>query len=69
VISRSVIRKEFYSEAEEPVLPNMPEPPGKGVECCLYVDADHTGNQLNRRLRTGFFIFLNIAPLIWFSKR
>jgi hypothetical protein len=32
--------KAFYSEAEEPVAPNMPETHGKEVDCCLYVDSD-----------------------------
>jgi hypothetical protein len=62
-------RKEFYTEAKEPLPPNMPEPHGKEVDCHLYVDSDHAGDQLIRRSRTGFFIFLNTAPLIWFSKR
>jgi hypothetical protein len=35
----------------------------------LYVDADHAGDQLIRRSRTGFFLFLNTAPMIWYSKR
>ena len=61
--------KEFYYEAKEPLPPNMPEPRGKEVDCRLYVDSDHAGDQLIRRSRTGFFIFLNTAPLIWFSKR
>jgi hypothetical protein len=54
-------QKEFYSEAEEPVRPNMLEPNGKEVDCCLYIDSDHTGN--------GSFLFLNTAALIWSSKR
>jgi hypothetical protein len=47
----------------------MPQPRGKEVEICLHVDSDHAGDQLVRRLRTGFFVFLNSAPLVWFSKR
>ena len=35
----------------------------------LYVDLDHAGDQLVRCSRTGYFVFLNMAPLIWFSKR
>jgi hypothetical protein len=60
--------KEFYGEAKEPLPPNILEPRGKEVDCRLYVDSDHAGDQLIRRLHTGFFIFLNSAPLIWFSK-
>jgi hypothetical protein len=47
----------------------MPEPCGKEVDCRLYVDSDHARDQLIRCSRIGFFIFLNTAPLIWFSKR
>ena len=61
--------KEFYGEVSEPLPPNMPEPRGKEIEIRLYVDSDHAGDQLVRRSRTGYFVFLNIAPLIWFSKR
>jgi hypothetical protein len=62
-------RKEFYGEVKEPLPPNMPEPRGKEIEIRLNVDSDHAGDQLVRRLRTGYFVFLNTAPLIWFSKR
>jgi hypothetical protein len=61
--------KELYSEAREPLQPKMPEPCGKEIDCRFYVDSDHAGDQLIRRSRTGFSIFLNTAPLIWFSKR
>jgi hypothetical protein len=61
--------KEFYGSINEPVPPNMPDPRGKEVEIRLYVDSDHAGDQLVRRSRTGYFVFLNSAPLIWFSKR
>jgi hypothetical protein len=61
--------KEFYCEAKEPLPPNIPQPRGKEIDCRLYVDSDHAGDRLIRRSRTGFFIFLNTAPLIWFSKR
>jgi hypothetical protein len=61
--------KEFYGSVGEPMPPNMPEPRGKEVEIRLYVDSDHAGDQLVRRSRTGYFVFLNSAPLIWFSKR
>lgn len=35
----------------------------------LFVDSDHAGEKATRRSRTGFFIFLNNAPLVMFSKR
>jgi hypothetical protein len=35
----------------------------------LFVDSDHAGKQFTRRSRTGFVIYLNMAPILWFSKR
>jgi hypothetical protein len=35
----------------------------------LFVDSDHAGDQFTRRSSTGFVIYLNMAPLAWFSKR
>lgn len=34
-----------------------------------FVDASHAANKVNRRSRTGYIIFLNRAPIIWYSKR
>jgi hypothetical protein len=57
--------KEFYGDVGEPIPPNMPKPRGKKAKLQLYVDADHAGDQLIRRSRTGFSLFLNTAPMIW----
>jgi hypothetical protein len=35
----------------------------------LFVDSDHAGEQFTSRSRTGFVIYLNMAPIVWFSKR
>ena len=61
--------QEFYPGAHEPIPPNMPEPRGKGVTTTCFVDADHAGCQLTRRSHTGVVIFVNRAPILWFSKR
>ena len=34
-----------------------------------YVDADHAGDCLTRRSRTGFLVYLNSAPVYWSSKK
>jgi hypothetical protein len=34
----------------------------------LFVDSDHAGEQFTRRSRTGFVIYFNMAPIVWFSK-
>ena len=61
--------KEFYPDAEEPLPPNMPEPRGAPLRVGCYVDADHAGNLMTRRSHSGIFIYLNNAPIQWFSKR
>ena len=34
-----------------------------------FVDADHASNTVTRRLQTGILIFLNKAPIVWYSKQ
>lgn len=59
----------FYDDAREPISVNAPEPRGKEVQLNCFVDADHAGNLVTRRSQTGVLIFLNRAPILWFSKR
>ena len=33
-----------------------------------FCDADHAGNKVTRHSHTGIIIFVNQAPIIWFSK-
>ena len=47
----------------------MPTPLGKSFTCRVYVDSDHAGDQVTRRSRTGFIVFLNSAPIYWSSKK
>ena len=61
--------KEFYPDAEEAIPTNSPEPRGKPVQINCFVDADHAGNTVTRRSQTGILIFLNMAPIYWFSKK
>jgi len=61
--------KTFYRNVKEAIPPNAPEVRGKEVHLRLYVDSDHAGEEVTRCSRTGFFIFLNMAPVVWFSKR
>ena len=35
----------------------------------LFIDFDHAGDRRTRRLRTGYLIYLNLAPITWFSKK
>ena len=61
--------KNFYGDVKEAVPLNAPEPRGKEVDLRLFVDSDHAGDRLTRRSRTGFIIYLNMAPIVWCSKK
>ena len=47
----------------------MPERRGRSVTISSFVDANHAGNVITRRSHTGIFLFVQNAPIIWFSKR
>jgi hypothetical protein len=61
--------KNFYGELKEPIPVDIPETRGKGVDVQMWVDADHAGDKLTRRSRTGFFIYVNSALVMWLSKK
>jgi hypothetical protein len=61
--------KDFYGDVKEAIPPNAPEPRGKPVQMTAFIDSDHAGDLLTRRSRTGVFIYLNRAPIIWHSKK
>ena len=61
--------KSFYGKVKEELPENMPEAIGKELIITCYVDADHAGEKLTRRSRTGFIVFVNSAPVYWYSKR
>lgn len=60
---------EFYPDAAEPVPSDAPEPRGKLVTVNCFVDADHAGCRVTRRSHTGVIVFVNRAPILWYSKR
>ena len=60
---------EFYPEACEAIPEIMPEPRGNEVVMTCFVDADHAGCRETRRSHSGILIFVNRAPIIWYSKR
>jgi hypothetical protein len=60
--------KDFYRNDEEAIPSNAPESRGKEVELHISDDSDHAGEKLTRRKRTGYFIYMNTAPITWFSK-
>ena len=75
-IDRSAFPAEDWSysiygdeDMKEELPPNMPTPIGKSFTIRVYVDSDHAGDQVTRRSRTGFIIYLNSAPIYWSSKK
>ena len=60
---------DFYHDAREQVPNNMPPPRGHSVSTHCFVDADHASNTVTCQSQTGILIFLNRAPIVWYSKR
>jgi hypothetical protein len=61
--------QEQYQGAEEPMPHDMPRPRGRTVTTTEFVDASHASNKKTRRSHTGFLLFINRAPIFWYSKR
>ena len=59
---------EFYPDAEEAIPHNMPEEWGHSVLTSCFVDSDHAGCKATRRSHTGVILFINKAPVMWYSK-
>ena len=38
------------------------------IQINAFVDASHARNKVTRRSHTGILIYLNRAPIIWYSK-
>jgi hypothetical protein len=61
---------DFDGDVCEEMPPNMPEPKGKSVSISRFVNANHAGNVITRRRsHTGIIIYVQNAPILWFSKR
>jgi hypothetical protein len=60
---------DFYGDVKELIPTNCPKPRGRSVDLRLFVDSDHANDKNTRRSRTGYFIFLNEAPIAWLSKK
>ena len=60
---------DFYRDAKEAIPDDMPRPRGSIVSTHCFVDSDHAGDKVTRRSQTGILIFVNRAPIIWYSKR
>ena len=60
---------EYHPDAKEVSPPDISVPRGRSVVMSFFVDADHAGCRITRRSHTGIIIFVNRAPILWFSKR
>ena len=61
--------EKVYGDVSEDVPKNAPEALGKEFIMRAYVNADHVGDKLTRRSRTGYIVFLNMTPIYWHSKK
>ena len=61
--------EDFYRGAKEAIPTNAPEPRGRSVSTHCFVDASLANDQSTRRSQTGILIFVNRAPILWYSKR
>ena len=59
---------DFYHDIKKAIPEDMPPPRGQSVSTHCFIDADHSGNTVTRRSQTGLLLFLNHAPIVWFSK-
>ena len=61
--------KEQYCDTKEEIPKDMPTPRGRFVIITACVDASHAPDKRTRQSHTGFIIFVNRAPVIFYSKR
>ena len=59
----------FGSELKEIIPTNIPEPRGQGMITRCFVDANHAADTVSRKSRTGFIVYVNVAPVFWFNKK
>jgi hypothetical protein len=62
--------KTFYPDVRGEILPlGRPPERGNAVQLNLFCDAAHGTCHVTRRSTTGIVIFINGAPISWYSKR
>jgi len=61
--------REFYGDVVEELPAKMPDPLGNAVDFTCFVDSDHAGNIVTHRSHTGILIFVQNAPIMWYSKK
>ena len=58
----------FYWDVQEAKPLNAPKPLGKEVTLRMFVDSDHAGDKSDRRSKTGYILFINMATIYWHTK-
>ena len=61
--------EDFYKGVREDIPIDPPTPRGRFVSTTMFVDASHANDKKSRRSHTGILIFLNKAPIHWYSKK
>ena len=61
--------KNISGDVTEDLPSNMPEPRGNPVTILMFTDAAFAGDLVTRRSQSGILIFINRAPVTWYSKR
>ena len=60
---------DFYRDADERVPSDVPPPQGCAILTHCFVDSNDAGDKVTRRSQTGLLLFVNRAPVVWYSKR
>ena len=61
--------REYYRDAHEELPHNQPQPCGRAVTTTAFVDASHAANRKTRKSHSGYIIFVNRGPILWYSKQ
>jgi len=61
--------KSIYGDVKEEIPIKGPEPLGISMQMTCFVDASHAGDKVTRRSHTGFIIYLNNSPIVFYSKK
>ena len=60
---------DFYGDVKEAIPDNAPEPRQKPIILRAFVDSVHVNAKVRCRSHTGFCFFINMACIIWYTKR
>ena len=60
---------DFYGHVEEPIPGDLPVPQGNFVDTTCFVNASCASCLKTQRSKTGILLFVNKAPITWYSKR